>query len=95
MLLWLSAVSTNFRPRLKGYASATRRAAPVALAVKITVYSAGSAFRWERIVARVSSMREVAAEEVGLVECGFPKTVVVRRVAEARYWDCEARAEPV
>jgi hypothetical protein len=37
--LWLSAVSTSLVRRPNGYASPTRRQAPVALGVKMTAYS--------------------------------------------------------
>jgi hypothetical protein len=41
--LWLSKVSRKRPPRSNGYDSPTSLSAPLALAVKITTYSSGSA----------------------------------------------------
>jgi len=43
--LWLSAVSTRRDPGRNGYASPTRRHAPVAFWVKMTAYSCAAALK--------------------------------------------------
>ena len=47
----------------------------MALAVKITLYSAGEALKKRSTAARACSTNAVAAAEVGLSECGLPSTV--------------------
>ena len=70
--LWLSAVSTNRVRRPHGYASATRRQAPVALGVKMTAYSAAVVLKKRSTASRACSTRRVDALDVGLSECGLP-----------------------
>jgi hypothetical protein len=72
--LWLSEVSTNRVPRRNGYASPTSRAAAVALAVKTTAYSSGSASRCRSTARRALSTNSVEAVDVGLTEWGLPNT---------------------
>ena len=72
--LWLSAVSTSLLRRPNGYASPTRRQAPVAFGVKMTAYSSAVALKYLSTAARVRSTSRVAADDVGFSECGFPYT---------------------
>ena len=72
--LWLSNVSRKRSPARNGYASATSRSAPVALAVKITSYSSGEAPEDPSTAARARSIASAVAAEVGLIECGLPNT---------------------
>ena len=72
--LWLSAVRTSRLRSLNGYDSPTSLSAALAFAVKTTVYSSGEAFTNDSTAARARSASSVAAREVGLSECGLPKT---------------------
>ncbi len=73
--LWLSKVSRKRSPGRNGYASPTRRSAPVAFGVKIVTYSSGEAWKNASTAARARSTSSVIAAEVGLSECGLPKTL--------------------
>ena len=72
--LWLSKVSRKRSPGRNGYDSPTRLSAPVALGVKIATYSSGDAWKKSSTAARACSTSSVIAAEVGLTECGLPKT---------------------
>jgi hypothetical protein len=68
-------------------ASPTRRSAPVAFGVKIATYSSGDARKKSSTVARARSTNAVIAAEVGLSECGLPKTFC------RKSWRCSASCE--
>ncbi|MEZ5123934.1 MAG: hypothetical protein R2736_20610 [Solirubrobacterales bacterium] len=72
--LWLSAVARKQPPGPNGYASPTSRSAPLAFAVKMQVYSTSSAPKKRSTSPRACSASAVDAAEVGLTECGLPKT---------------------
>ncbi len=55
--LWLSAVSRNWLPAVNGYDSPTSLSAPLALAVKTTVYSSGEALKNAKTARRACSAR--------------------------------------
>ena len=61
---------------MNGNDSPTSLSAPLALAVKTTVYSSGEAFTNASTARRAASASSVEAREAGLFECGFPKTPV-------------------
>ncbi|MFF3130903.1 hypothetical protein [Streptomyces mirabilis] len=79
--LWLSSDITSLLSRANGYASPTRRSAPVALGVKITAYSAGSAPKCRSTARRASASSSPDAREAGLSECGLPNNPPVIRSA--------------
>lgn len=70
--LWLSPVRTSRAPGPNGYASPTRRHAPLAFGVNTTAYSSGEALKNARIRSRARSTRTVDALDVGFSECGLP-----------------------
>ena len=86
--LWLSKVSRNRSPAWNGYASPTRRSAPVAFGVKIATYSSGEALKNSSTCARARSASSVLAAEVGLIECGLPRTVL----SSSRTCSCSCEA---
>ena len=70
--LWLSNVARKRSPGRNGYASPTSRSAPVALGVKMQAYSLAGALKNRSTAARACSTSTVAADDVGLTECGLP-----------------------
>jgi hypothetical protein len=72
---------------LPGKALPTSLRAPLELRVKTTSYCAGSALKKSRTRARAASTSSVAARDVGLRECGLPKTPAQRKSAWARTCD--------
>src|SRR3984957_21226680 len=93
--LWLSAVSTNRVRRPNGYASPTRRQAPVAFGVKMTAYSSEWVLKYRSTAARARSTCSVDADDVGFSECGFPYTADRRRAACACSCDRAGSPDPV
>ena len=79
--LWLSQVSTSGAARPKSYASPTSRQAPLAFGVKMTAYSAGSAWKKSSTARRADSTSEPAATLVGFSEWGL-----LYRPASNRSW---------
>ena len=67
----------------------------MAFGVKITAYSSGLALKYLSTAARARSTSSVAADEVGLSECGFPYTPDRRRAACARSCDRAGSPAPV
>ncbi len=61
-------------PLENGYDSPTSFNAALALAVKMARYSAGSALKKSKMELCALSTSWVAASDVGLDECGLPKT---------------------
>ena len=93
--LWLSAVSTSREVGPNGYASPTRRHAPVAFGVKMTAYSSRAALKYRRTASLACSISSVEASDVGLSECGLPKHPPRSRSVCARSWASAASPEPV
>ena len=72
--LWLSNVSRKRLPGPKGYDSPTSFSAWLALVVKMTAHSSGDALKNASTRCRTRAIDAVEKEDVGLVECGLPKT---------------------
>jgi len=92
--LWLSAVISSREPGTKGKASATSFSAPEAFGVKIAVYSP-AALKKSSTAARALSTRSVIALELGLAECGLPKTLLASMSACSRTCEAACRLPPV
>ena len=73
-------------PGPKRYASPTSRSAAVAFAVNTHRYSSGDAPKKSSTARRALCTSSVVASDVGLFECGLPRTRVLSRSACAATW---------